>query len=453
MEMIRKLYLYHTLLLLSALTSCIEDKVSTSPAEQPEFSTSQLDMGTLFSEVPSPTFSFRVYNRYGHIMHIDRIAMRDTGGTFRMNVDGQSGNDVTDLEIRPNDSIFVFVEATLPRAGQPGPADVATAIDFETNGRLTSLPVTASGLDVVRMSGSIGTDTRLTAEYPYLISGNLTVESGTTLTVSPGAALYFHDGAGLTVSGTLLCEGTRQAPVTMGGDRTGYVVADIPFDIMSGQWSGIEFTSTSCSNSMAFTSVINTTDGVRISGEPSQPVSLSLTDCRLHNSAGYLLEASGAELTAIGCEFSDAASGIMSLAEGSYRMDHCTLANYYLFAMIGGACMQIDSPETHIDMTNSIIYGLSSDISPTDLSGYDVTVRNTLLKSQGTDDDTFTGCLWDCDPLFLTDRSAYIFDYRLQPDSPAIGKADRSIALPGSDTDFYGADRSNTLGAYAQAFQ
>ncbi len=446
--MIRTLYLYCTLLLLPLLTSCIEDKVSTSPAQQPEFSTRQLDMGTLFSEVPSPTFSFRVYNRYDRIMHIERITLRDNGSTFRMNVDGHSGNEAYDIEIRPNDSIFVFVEATLPRAGHPSPATVVTAIDFLTNGVVTSLPVTVSGRDAVRLTGSIATDTRLTAEYPYLVTGTLTVESGATLSLSPGTTLCFHDGARLTVGGTLVSEGTLRAPVTMGGDRTGFVVSDIPFHIMSRQWDGIEFTSTSRGNRMAYTSVDNTSRGVSIAGQPSDPVDLTLVNCRLHNSAGYVLEAAGAHLTALGCEFTDAAAGVMALDTGSYRLDHCTLANYYLFSMIEGPCIQILSPATRIDITNSIIFGLSSDIAPADLRDYDITVRSTLLKSSGSDDDIFSACLWNSDPLFLTDRGAYLFDYRLKPDSPAVGKADQSLSLDGPDTDFYGTDRSLTLGAF-----
>ncbi len=124
------------LLAISAtLTSCIQDAVSTSAADQPTFSTDTVWMGSLLTLGPSPTSRFIVYNRHDKIMNISDIAFRDDeAGQFRINVDGMSGRRFSNVEIRPNDSIFVFVEATLAENGQDLPVNVLAHIDFRVNG-------------------------------------------------------------------------------------------------------------------------------------------------------------------------------------------------------------------------------------------------------------------------------------------------------------------------------
>ncbi|MDE5633197.1 MAG: right-handed parallel beta-helix repeat-containing protein, partial [Muribaculaceae bacterium] len=48
----------------ATFTSCIEDGFTTSPSDQPVFSTATLDLGDLFTLGPSPTARFTVYNRH-----------------------------------------------------------------------------------------------------------------------------------------------------------------------------------------------------------------------------------------------------------------------------------------------------------------------------------------------------------------------------------------------------
>ena len=114
-----------------ALTSCIEDGITTSASDQPAFSTDTLRMGSLLTLGPSPTSRFIVYNRHDKILNISSVAFRDDpDNRFRMNVDGVSGRQFSNIEIRPNDSIFVFVEATLAENGKDTPVDVLAHIDF-----------------------------------------------------------------------------------------------------------------------------------------------------------------------------------------------------------------------------------------------------------------------------------------------------------------------------------
>jgi len=479
--------LFAAFFLAVAVSSCIEDGFTGSPADQPVFSVDTLHLGVIFTGEPSPTSRFVVHNPHPKQLSISRIAFAgENAGMFRMNVDGISGRDFSGVEIRAKDSIFVFVETTLPEGNSAKPIDFDARIEFTTNGVTSAVVVDAQGQDVERLRDvTIGADTHFTAGKPYQIFGTLEVAEGVTLTLDAGTQLCFHDGAMLVVRGTLRSEGTVDRPVNMCGDRTGNVVADISFDIMSRQWTGVFFTTTSRGNVLKYTDIRNTFQGVSAVGwlpdeeaggeEPSavpqvadgsgtEPV-LTMLNCRLHNSGDLVLEAVHAGVRAIGCEFGEGGGGLVRLQGGTHLFNHCTFANYYLFSVLGGpaiafAHLSADEktgaddgsglPYISAEFANSIVYGNGTDISHGDLTGTDVFFRRCLLKSEGTDDDNFIACLWGEDPLYYTVREEYIFDSRLKPGSPAIGAGDPALMLPEAATDAYGLPRGAApdLGAY-----
>lgn len=457
--------------------SCIEDGVTTSPSSQPAFSVDTLKMGTVFTDEVTTTHKFTVYNRHDKGIIISDIRMSGANGAlFCLNVDGLSGSEFHDVEIRAKDSIFVMVEATLPVNDADLPVQIDANVDFVTNGVTSQIVVSAIGQDVERLYGHIVEgDVTFSATRPYQIFDSLVVARDARLILPAGARLYFHDGATMVVRGTLRAEGTVASPVELRGDRTGNVITDITFDLMSRQWEGLQFTLSSHDNYLGHTSVRNTWYGVIVTGDgtPGDTPKLTLHNSRLRNSGDKVLEVYDADVTATGCEFAEAANGVVRLSGGRHIFNHCTFANYYLFSAIGGAALQFDhlgldsdsnpyngggvgtgetdrTPVTAAEITNSIIYGLGPDISHGDLTGTQVFLRKCLLKSKGSDDANFIGCLWDADPLYYTVRNDYIFDYRLKEDSPAIGAADPSLTLPAATLDAYGLQRGSApdLGAY-----
>ena len=408
-----------------ALGSCIEDGFSTSPSDQPVFSADTVDMGVLFTDEPSPTSRFKVYNPHSKSLLISSVRIvGDNAGCYRVNVDGMSGAAFSDVEIRGKDSVFVLVEATLPPNSSGKPMTVDAKLEFMTNGVASEVVLRACGQDVRRLREYVvESDEIFDAALPYQIYDSLVVAEGATLTLAHGATLYFHDKASMIVRGTLLAEGTAEAPVNMRNTERGLAI-----------------------------------EGDGAGGEPS----LSMLNCRLHNSAGTVLEAVHSSVEAVGCEFAEGGAGLVALHGGSHEFRYCTFANNYLFSAVSGPAVALSHvsadaktgfddgsglPYIEARISNSVIYGIGADISHGDLTGTCVSVHRCLMRSKGSDDDNFTDCLWEADPLFYTERSEYVFDYRLRPESPAIGAADPAISAP---ADFYGHARGSVpdLGAY-----
>ncbi len=463
------LHIFTLLTSLLTLGSCIDDSFSTSSADQPQFSVDTLKIGIVFTDEMTATHRFTVHNPSSKSISIDDIALSGDGAKyFRLNVDGFSGTRFNNVEIRGKDSIYVFVDATLPENNSNLPVEIRANVDFNTKGQKRSVTISAYGQDVTRLHAYTVNDSEtFEGGKPYQIFDSLVVAKGATLTLNPGTRLLFHDKASLIVYGTLICDGTVNAPVTLAGDRSGNVVTDISFDLMSRQWQGVYFRPGSVGNIISHTTVKNMVDGVIVDGEGADAENVSrvntlrIHNSRIRNSGGTALAVFHANVVATGSEFAEAGGGLVWLQGGEHRFNHCTFANYYLFSAIGGSAVGFGHlnaedddgsglPYTEADITNSIIYGLGADVMPGDLTGTAVTIRRCLLKSNGTDDDNFVACLWNTDPMYYTVRSDYYFDYRLKDESPAIAAANPELMLPESEIDAYGLHRGSTpdLGAY-----
>ena len=64
-----------------------------------------------------------------------------------------------------------------------------------------------------KVGGVLTRDTTFTADKNYIITSNLAVPEGVTLTVEPGTKLRFKEGIGLSNSGTITIKGTPEKPI------------------------------------------------------------------------------------------------------------------------------------------------------------------------------------------------------------------------------------------------
>ncbi|MCM1319908.1 MAG: hypothetical protein NC217_05955 [Muribaculaceae bacterium] len=443
-----------------SLGSCISDDFTTSSSDILTFSTDTLTFDTVFTDVGTPTARLKVYNKANKAINITSIAMANANSKFQINVDGVSGTSFSDVEIRANDSIFIFVECRLPLSETNAPQLTTDKIQFLTNGVQQSVVLEAWGQNVTRLYNErITSDTHFTAERPIVVFDSLIVEKGTTLTIDPGAQILFHDKASLTVRGRLNAVGAPGKMIAMRGDRLDNVLPDVGYDIMAGQWQGVTIAPESFDNRMEYVDMRSTVHGLRVDSTGNTSNSkLLLLNSWLHNSQGSVLDVSHANVTALGCCFSEAADHVVKLTGGVYDFTQCTFSNYYLFTAAYRSLIGFyGNTEDGLDgltgeFKNCIVYGMTSDLNVGDLSGSDIFFRYTLFRSAGNDDDNFISCLWDSDPLFYTERSDYYFNYRVKPDSPAIGAGNSGYVTAQCRYDMDGVNRlqngAPTLGAY-----
>ncbi|MEA3505397.1 MAG: hypothetical protein U9R32_09440, partial [Bacteroidota bacterium] len=107
--------LFVTLVFVIGLMSCEKkDAINSSPDVKLGFSMDTVMFDTVFSTVGSTTKDFRIYNNSSSAIEISSITLaRGNKSQFRINVDGVSGTDFSDIKIYPNDSLYVFVRVTI----------------------------------------------------------------------------------------------------------------------------------------------------------------------------------------------------------------------------------------------------------------------------------------------------------------------------------------------------
>ncbi|MDE6512352.1 MAG: hypothetical protein K2L00_09735, partial [Muribaculaceae bacterium] len=447
-------FLLISLVVSAAAVSCISDDFTTSSSDVLTFSTDTLRFDTVFTDLGTPTARLKVFNHASKAINISSIRMRNDDGVFSMNVDGVSGKTFENVEIRANDSIFIFVECFIGANDDPRPFIVEGQMDFVTNGVSQTVTLEAYGQNVWRLrSVTIDTDAVFNDEMPYVVFDTLRVAEGATLTLRPGTRLLFHDKGVLQVDGTLDAVGEVGKMISMRGDRLDNVLPDTGYEILAGQWQGVRFGPQSFGNRMEFVEMQSTVHGVVVdSCGVTDRDKLTLVNSWLHNSQGNVLRSEHAKVDAYGCCFSDAGEATVWLRGGVHDFVQCTMANYYLFAISPESILTLSylkreessgivNPLMKANFENCIIYGITSSITPGDLEGSDVYLRNVLLGANGSDDDHFISCIWGENPEFETIRDEYLFDYRLKEDSPAIGAGNPAYVTPICQKDMDGADR------------
>lgn len=455
------------MLLSTAAVSCISDDFTTSPSDVLTFSVDTLRFDTVFTDLGTPTARLKVFNRASKAVNISSICMRNDDGVFSMNVDGVSGKTFENVEIRANDSIFIFVECLIASNDDPRPFIVEGQMDFMTNGVTQTVTLEAYGQNVRRLRGvTLDADAVFSDEMPYVVFDTLRVAEGTTLTLRPGTRLLFHDKGMLQVDGCLLALGETGNMISMRGDRLDNVLPDTGYEILAGQWQGVRFGPQSFGNRMEFVEMQSTVHGVVVdSCGVTDRDKLTLINSWLHNSQGNVLRSDHAKVDAYGCCFSDAGEATVWLRGGVHEFVQCTMANYYLFAISPESILTLSflkreessgivNPLMKASFENCIVYGMTSPLTPGDLEGSDVYLRNVLLGVGGSDDDHFISCIWNENPEFETIRDDYLFNYRLKEDSPAIGAGNPAYVTPQCMKDMDGVDRlewgNPALGAYAR---
>lgn len=437
-----KRLLYLILTVSAIIVSCNKEVYYSNRDAALKFSSDTVAFDTIFSTIGSTTQRFMVYNPYDKILKISAIQV--AGGTnspFTLNVNGRPGKSLANIEIYPNDSMYVFVQVLVNPTGGNLPIFIRDSILFTTNQNSQYVKLTAYGQDVhLLRSKTIKTQT-WNADKPYLIYGDITLDTLETLRIAKGATIHFHKQSNLLVKGTLIAEGDLTLPVTFKGDRLEKEYKDIP-----GQWGGIYLPPGSKNNKLDWVIIENGTTGIQLGNyHTNTKPDLLLSNTIIRNMSYTSLLAIGGKMIASNCVIADAALYSCGLiGGGDYEFYHCTIANLYgSYASRNFSSVALKISNYYMDTTavvtgdlvnasfyNSIVYGNSLNevsLDKKESALFHYTFDHCLLQRDDrkySTDVNFTNIVWNENPKFKGKEPAY---FELDTISPAKDKGDLAI--------------------------
>lgn len=307
--------------------SCEEEQFYTKSDAVLKFSTDTVLFDTVFSTIGSSTQRLIVKNPYSKNIKISTIQL--AGGEsspYKINIDGHSGYKLSNIELRPKDSIYIFIEVNIDPTNDNLPIVVKDSIQFYTNDNYQDVKLVSWGQDVHIIRNSIIETETWINDKPYLIYNYLFVDTNSILRIEPGVRLHFHNKSRMYIAGTLISTGTYDNPVTFSGDRLEDLYQDIP-----GQWDGIWFLPGSKDNELHFTEIRNAIIGIQVDTLASlDNPTLLLANCKIENMTSTGLYAQGSTVEAYNTLIANCGQFAVALMiGGSYEFNHCTFANYW----------------------------------------------------------------------------------------------------------------------------
>ncbi len=435
------------LLLMILFSSCRNDFETVPSQGELEFSQDTVFLDTVFSDISSSTYQFKVYNRSDQDINIPEITLANgESSNYRLNVDGIPGKSFNDITLLANDSLFVFVEVTadieeLTNAGTQFLYEDQIVFDTEENAQSVNLislikdavflfpdrfddGTTESLLlgttdegEEIRIEGFFLDDENLTFtnEKPYVIYGFAGVPSGKTLNIEAGARVHFHENSGIIAADQASVQANglpsedeelMENQIIFESDRLEPEFSDVP-----GQWSTIWLTAGSTDHNFSHTTIKNATVGILMeSNDGLQDPTLSIDNTQIYNCSNVGILGRTAHISAENLVVNNCGQSSLFLSfGGKYEFKHSTIANYWQqsfrqfpsvlinnFFVTEEDTLTADLVEASFE--NSIIYGNERReliMNNNDEAAFNVSFKNTLIKFQDFEDQFEGSPLYD----------------------------------------------------------
>ena len=413
------------------LASCDDtDSFSTDRGNVLSFSVDTVKMDTLFSTVPSSTYSFWVRNNSSDGIRIQTARLERGGQSgFRVNVDGTFLDPVaSDFEVRKGDSLRVFVEVTAHETNQTEPQLVEDNLLFTLESgvvqkvNLRTWSWDAEKINVLRIQN----DTTIESLRPIVVYDSIFVDSGAVLTLR-NSEFYFHDGAHITVHGRLLAQNCL-----MRGDRLDHMFDYLPYDRLSGQWQGIRLLKMSLGNKIENCEIRNTQDAI-----VCDSAELSMDNCVVHNCKGYGVKGRNSDITIDYSQITNCLSDCLLADGGIVKVNHSTLAQFYPFSANRGAALRFDTGMRGITIScqNTLATGYADDVVFGEMKDttlvYEFNFENCLLRTDSVSNaERFKDIIWETPKDSVEgkkhfrkiDEDMLFYDFRLDSISPALAR-------------------------------
>lgn len=448
--------------------SCKKNSITDDPGVKLRFSVDTLTFDTVFTTLGSTTKRLKVFNDSKSKVQISSINLAGgNASNFRINIDGVAGPSQNNVEINAKDSIYIFVEVTVDPNNQNNPIIIYDSLQFVTNGNHQQLMLQAWGQDAhFFYSEAIATQTWV-PDKPYVVINSVLVDSGATLNIQPGVKVYFGNGSGLIVAGTLLVNGTCQDSVEFRGLRLEEFYKDVP-----GQWAGIYILRSSGDCVIDHAVIKNSSYGLNLGSSNTSDLSqylapthtVTVTNTIIKNSISTAIYGFYWKGIFKNCLVYNAGDNMVNFVfGGDYQVSQCTFANYgsvtinheKAILLMGNLAQVGDGPAYRHTLSavfkNTILDGsldeefdFKNDTDdPTNPFTYHF--ENSLVKTKTRPStDSITNCLYNTTPQFV-DRS--MEDFHLANGSPCIGYGLQGLGIT-SDFDCKVYNMPPSIGCY-----
>lgn len=321
----RLLLLSLTIVLLAA---CRKNEFTDSSSALLTTTVDSLHFDTLFTTTGSFTQVFKIVNDNDKGVRVNSVRlMGGASSPFRINVDGTVGPQVNDIEIRDNDSVYVYVTVSIDPSSSTLPFVVQDSIEINYNGNRQLVQLDAWGQNAhFFRAREIKADEVWNNDLPYVVLGGVAVDTGVTLTINPGCRIYMHADAPFIVQGTLKVEGEKwdSTRVVFTGDRL-----DVPYRDFPASWPGIIFTTSSVNSTLRYATIKNAYQGI-VADRPAtnSTPKVTLNEVIVDNIYETGVLGFNSSITATNLLVSNCGRNLYLVNGGTYRFTHVTAVSY-----------------------------------------------------------------------------------------------------------------------------
>jgi hypothetical protein len=415
------------------------------------FSTDTLLFDTVFTSLGSATYKIKIFNDQNQPVKLSSVRLaKGNNSSFKLNVNGISGNEVRDQELAARDSIYVYSTVTIDPNSNLSPFIVEDQLVATLNGRDFAVPVIAYGQNARYVFDSVLETQTWDNVLPYVIINNALVDKNQTLTINPGVRVYVHPNSRLFVEGRLLIEGTKMDSVIFQSDRIDrsyFSYLDLP-----GEWGGLYFTENSKGNKLKWTILKNCGNRTILGNGAVQPAAIQvdnnntiinaadgvqMDNCIVQNSIGYGLLSFGGKVQMRNCLINTCGAQNVGIFQGGvFDFAQCTFVTYgtkwvnHSESPVISLLNYLDTSQTGFIpgnlkavIRNCIIYGtleneLICNAKNYPSSQFEIVFQNCLIKAKEANTlVNFIDCKFNENPLFEDYEK---WNYRLKSGSPAM---------------------------------
>lgn len=390
--------------------SCRKDFDFVSASKELRFSEDTIFLDTVFNQVRSQTYFLKIYNQEDKDISIDRIALENgIKSYYKINIDGFSGSELTNVPLRKKDSLYIFIELATSNLANESIVEEKLFVETPYKKQFVTLFSVAEDVEFYKPNSGnaykIETNTVWDDSKPKLIFEDLLITNKAKLTIEEGTKIYFHRKGKLIIDSEASFEvnGTKEKEVIFRGDRH-----DIYYDTLYGNWQNI-LLKNKAKAKLNYAKIQGGTYGIIA----EENVDLELKNSKILNQDRIGIYAINAKINAENVVFNHCGEVCFAGNSGNYNFLHSTFANFSTHRLSPFSIYltnsfdknnQLENADLISNFGNCIVYSNKTQNSIqskiTSLAKSNILFENSLIQIQETENPQYKNCVFNQNPMF-----------------------------------------------------